>query len=369
MAARAYSWNPIGNKAIVTSWRLPPRTPRLPVSRSVRPVQMEMSQIRGAARIVEAPAAEPWRELAEGRGVDAARVRLPSPPCGAPPATVAGSRRLDRSHLGGSRRTACRCARARHRRTRRGRRPNGHGRQRSVRGTVLSRSEPGGTDAHDDTRGSRRRVGIVGNAVHESIRGPIRRIVYLPMAQEPLQSLFVAGAFIAVRSEAASPERLSRSLAAALESVDPDVRVSFLTGTGIVDFALARDRLVARLATSVVCSLVAHGSRIGWGDGVPGDVTAPRGRGSRRAREHTQPAGRAGPLACAETRGRGCGRRSGTRSVNVTDGGVDAVRRRAPGPGRLRRRRRHDHGRRSARRLVPAYRASRLDPARALTRT
>ena len=59
-------------------------------------------------------------------------------------------------------------------------------------------------------------VGIVGNAVHESIREPIRPIVYLPIAQEPLQSLFVAGAFIAVRSEAASPERLSRSLAAAL---------------------------------------------------------------------------------------------------------------------------------------------------------
>ena len=92
-------------------------------------------------------------------------------------------------------------------------------------------------------------VGIVGNAVHESIREPIRPIVYLPMAQEPLQSLFVAGAFIAVSSEAASPERLSRSLAAALESVDPDVRVSFLTGTGVVDFALARDHQVARLAT------------------------------------------------------------------------------------------------------------------------
>ena len=60
-------------------------------------------------------------------------------------------------------------------------------------------------------------VGIVGNAVHESIREPIRPIVYLPMAQEPLQSLFVAGVFIAVRSEAASPERLRRSLAAALE--------------------------------------------------------------------------------------------------------------------------------------------------------
>ena len=94
---------------------------------------------------------------------------------------------------------------------------------------------------------SGRVVGILGNAVHESIRGPVRPIVYLPMAQEPLQSIFVAGAFIAVRSEAPSPERLSRSVAAALASVDPDVGVSFLTGTGMVDFALARDRLVARL--------------------------------------------------------------------------------------------------------------------------
>ena len=91
-------------------------------------------------------------------------------------------------------------------------------------------------------------VGIVGNAVHESIRGPFRPIVYVPMAQEPLQSIFVAVAFVAVRSEAAAPERLSRSVAAALASVDPDVRVSFLTGGGIADFALARDRLVARLA-------------------------------------------------------------------------------------------------------------------------
>ncbi|MCY4075702.1 MAG: ADOP family duplicated permease [Acidobacteria bacterium] len=91
-------------------------------------------------------------------------------------------------------------------------------------------------------------VGIVGNAVHESIRGPVHPIVYVPMSQEPLQSIFVAGIFIAVRSEHASPGRLGRSVATTLAGVDPDVRVSFLTGTGIVDFALARDRLVARLA-------------------------------------------------------------------------------------------------------------------------
>ena len=51
-----------------------------------------------------------------------------------------------------------------------------------------------------------------------------------------------------MRSEDATPGSLSRSVAATLASVDSDVRVSFLTGTGIVGFALARDRLVARLA-------------------------------------------------------------------------------------------------------------------------
>ena len=91
-------------------------------------------------------------------------------------------------------------------------------------------------------------IGIVGNAVHESIRGPNHPIVYVPMAQEPLQSMFVAGAFIAARSQAASPEHLSRSVATALASVDSDVQVSFLTATGIVNVALARDRMVARLA-------------------------------------------------------------------------------------------------------------------------
>ena len=40
MAARAYSWNPIGNKAIVTSWRLPPRTPRLSVAAWQDPVRL-----------------------------------------------------------------------------------------------------------------------------------------------------------------------------------------------------------------------------------------------------------------------------------------------------------------------------------------
>ena len=91
-------------------------------------------------------------------------------------------------------------------------------------------------------------VGVVGNAVHESVRGPIRPIVFVPMAQEPLQSIFVPGAFFAVRSATAAPDLLGRSVATALVSVDPDVRVSFLTATRIVNIALAQERLVARLA-------------------------------------------------------------------------------------------------------------------------
>ena len=111
----------------------------------------------------------------------------------------------------------------------------------------------------------------------------------------------------------------------------------------------------------------ADGSRIGRGDGVPGDATTPRTRGSRRAREHTGASGRARPLARPATLGRWCGRRSGTRPGCVTDAGVSVVRRRAPGPGRLRRRRGSAHGRWSVCRLgtgvssIPAQPSARAD--------
>ena len=211
-------------------------------------------------------------------------------------------------------------------------------------------------------------VGIVGNAVHESIREPIRPIVYLPIAQEPLQSLFVAGAFIAVRSEAASPERLSRSLAAAL-------RERGSRCAGVVPHRHGRRGLRACAGSPGgppgdfrwSARLVAHGSRTGWRDGVPGHAITPRTRGSRRAREHTQPAGRAGPLACAATRGRGasvwdspCGRHGWRSRCCSASSPVT--------PGRLRRRRRHDHCRRCARRLgtgvsgIPARPGARADP-------
>ena len=178
-----------------------------------------------------------------------------------------------------------------------------------------------------------------------------------------------ARSFIAVRSEAASPEHPSRSVAAALARVDPDVRVSFLTGTGIVNFALARDRLVARLAAFAgLLGLLLTALGLG---GVTYQVTRLRSElpvrfalGSTR-----QAAGRARSLARAAKPGRGCGRRSGIQPVDVVDGGIDAIRRRALGPGRLRRCGRHAHGCRSPRWLRYRRRASRLSPARALTIT
>ena len=214
-------------------------------------------------------------------------------------------------------------------------------------------------------------VGIVGNAVHESVRGPVRPIVYVPMAQEPLQSIFVAGIFIAVRSEDATPGRLSRSVAATLASVDPDVRVSFLTGTGIVGFALARDRLVARLAAFAGLLAVLL-TALGVGGVTAYHATRRRPElAVRVALGSTR--GRLVGLVLSRVLGRvvaGVVVGLAIRLLDVTAGGVDAVRHRAPRPRRLRRRRRSlitVVGLLAG--WVPAYRASRLHPARALTET
>ena len=147
------------------------------------------------------------------------------------------------------------------------------------------------------------------------------------------------------------------------------MRVSFLTGTGVVDFALARDRQVARLATfgGLLALLL---TALGLGGVTAYQVTRLRPELAVRVALGSTRSRLVGLVLSRVLRRVAGGRRSGIRPVDVTDGGVDAVRRRAPGPpvvfgavavtitvvGVL-------AG------WVPAYRASRLDPARALTRT
>jgi putative ABC transport system permease protein len=104
-----------------------------------------------------------------------------------------------------------------------------------------------GAQTGDVLIGIRTVVGVVGDAAYRSIRAPMRPTIYTPLAQHGdklLQTYF----YIAVRSSSRSPALLTRSVAAALRTVNPDLTLEFRPLTTIVDESLAQDRLVAALA-------------------------------------------------------------------------------------------------------------------------
>jgi len=90
-------------------------------------------------------------------------------------------------------------------------------------------------------------VGITGDAAYRSVRAPAQPTIYMPLAQRTDPLLFTYF-FIAVRSAEGSPALLSRPVSAALASVNPDITMTFRTLSTVVDESLAQDRLVAMLA-------------------------------------------------------------------------------------------------------------------------
>jgi putative ABC transport system permease protein len=91
-------------------------------------------------------------------------------------------------------------------------------------------------------------VGIVADAVFRSIRRPAEPTLYLPLAQEDgpiLQTRF----YIVVRSATPRPQALARSVSAALFGVNPDLQLRIRPLSEQVTESLAQDRLVAILAT------------------------------------------------------------------------------------------------------------------------
>jgi putative ABC transport system permease protein len=95
--------------------------------------------------------------------------------------------------------------------------------------------------------GVRTVAGVVGDAAYRSIRAPMRPTIYVPLAQHDgpmLQTYF----YIAVRASSGSPSLLMRSVAAALTAVNGDLTLTFSPMETIVDESLAQDRLVAMLS-------------------------------------------------------------------------------------------------------------------------
>lgn len=88
-------------------------------------------------------------------------------------------------------------------------------------------------------------VGLVRDAVYESLRDKIPPTVYVHALQSERPG---PGTTIAVRAAAGSPALLTRSVAAALAAVDPDITLSFKPFKETVRAATGQERVVAMLS-------------------------------------------------------------------------------------------------------------------------
>ena len=91
-------------------------------------------------------------------------------------------------------------------------------------------------------------VGVVGNAVYNSLRAEDAPTEYAPLAQLDFPAHMLSEIAISVRASAASPMRLARSIAASLTTVNRDLVFSFRPLTDQVSASLTQERLVAMLS-------------------------------------------------------------------------------------------------------------------------
>jgi hypothetical protein len=88
-------------------------------------------------------------------------------------------------------------------------------------------------------------VGVVGNAIYRSSRDPAPPTMYWSFARTRRPSVAVK---LVVRSGSASPEMLTRSVTAAVLSVHPDLTVSVRAFSDQIGASITQERIVATLA-------------------------------------------------------------------------------------------------------------------------
>ena len=93
-------------------------------------------------------------------------------------------------------------------------------------------------------------VGVVADAVYGSLREPPQPTMYLPMAQHqtPFFLRNSGTVNLNIRAASASPALLAKSVAAAIEGVNPQLAVTFRPLADQLSDSLARERVVATLA-------------------------------------------------------------------------------------------------------------------------
>ena len=85
-------------------------------------------------------------------------------------------------------------------------------------------------------------VGYVKDAVYRSLRAPVPPTMYIPIAQQPQPP---PGISISVRAAGGSPALLTKSVAAALTSVNPNITLTFRPLAEQVNNSLIQERVVA----------------------------------------------------------------------------------------------------------------------------
>jgi putative ABC transport system permease protein len=88
-------------------------------------------------------------------------------------------------------------------------------------------------------------VGYVKDAVYRSLRAPVPPTMYIPIAQQPQTP---SGISISVRAAGGSPALLTKSVAAALTSINPNITLTFRPLAEQVNNSLIQERVVAMMS-------------------------------------------------------------------------------------------------------------------------
>jgi putative ABC transport system permease protein len=91
-------------------------------------------------------------------------------------------------------------------------------------------------------------VGVVGDATYNGLRADAAPIAYSPLAQFDFPGSVPTDITLSIRASAGSPMLLARSVAAALIAEDPDLALTFRPMTDQVSASLTQERVIAMLA-------------------------------------------------------------------------------------------------------------------------
>ena len=112
----------------------------------------------------------------------------------------------------------------------------------------LEGREPIGLVVRENLGSELQVVGLVEDAVYRSVREPAPPTLYLPLTQETSEAPVFN---LVVRPEAGSPAFLSRSVAEAIESVEPDLALTLRSMERQVSATFNQERVLAMLAATL----------------------------------------------------------------------------------------------------------------------